>query len=328
MARQRIHNRRAGHGNGGASWISYSDIMAALVMVFVLFLVFNLYQYNSLLEIKTQELNDKQALLDEQQGILIIQQNALDEANGELAAAQLTLAEQEDKLQQQTIILIGQQLELDEAKATLAQQQTELTALQLQLTEQAEAFAAQSARLDALVGVRTTIIQALSTALSESNLAATVDPANGNIILDSAVFFETGSYTIRAEGQQMLREFLPVYLSVLLKDEYSDYLGEIIIEGHTDSSGSYLSNLELSQNRALAVAKFCLTMEELTPQQRALLQTILVAQGKSSSDLVYNADGTENKDASRRVEFKFSLKDAEMIEEINQILSGGDGGNE
>ena len=34
MARQRIHNRRAGRGSSGtgASWISYSDMMAALLL--------------------------------------------------------------------------------------------------------------------------------------------------------------------------------------------------------------------------------------------------------------------------------------------------------
>jgi chemotaxis protein MotB len=36
---------------------------------------------------------------------------------------------------------------------------------------------------------------------------------------------------------------------------------------------------------------------------------------------VYNADGTVDMDASRRVEFKFRLKDAEMIVEMNRILS-------
>ena len=56
MARQHVHNRRAGRGNSGSSWISYSDIMAALVLVFVLFLVYNLYQYNQTLESKTRAL--------------------------------------------------------------------------------------------------------------------------------------------------------------------------------------------------------------------------------------------------------------------------------
>lgn len=81
MARQHVHNRRAGHGSGGgSSWISYSDIMAALVLVFVLFLVYNLNQYNLTLKLKTQQLADQQALLDEQEGLIIIQQTALDTA--------------------------------------------------------------------------------------------------------------------------------------------------------------------------------------------------------------------------------------------------------
>ncbi len=46
MARQRIHNRRAARGSsgGGASWISYSDMMAALLLIFVLILAYSLYQ--------------------------------------------------------------------------------------------------------------------------------------------------------------------------------------------------------------------------------------------------------------------------------------------
>ena len=35
-----------------------------------------------------------------------------------------------------------------------------------------------------------------------------------------------------------------------------------------------------------------------------------------------NANGSVNADESRRVEFKFSLRDAEMINEMNRILQG------
>ena len=37
--------------------------------------------------------------------------------------------------------------------------------------------------------------------------------------------------------------------------------------------------------------------------------------------VIYRADGTVDMSASRRVEFKFRLKDSEMIEEMNRILS-------
>ena len=51
MARQRIHNSRAGRStNSGARWISYSDLMAALLLVFVLILCISLHQYFQMLE--------------------------------------------------------------------------------------------------------------------------------------------------------------------------------------------------------------------------------------------------------------------------------------
>ena len=120
----------------------------------------------------------------------------------------------------------------------------------------------------------------------------------------------------------MLNQFIPVYLSVLMQDKYKDYLGQIIIEGHTDTSGSYIMNLELSQNRALSVVKYCLEMNGLTDAQREMLRSILTAQGRSYSNPIYNADGTVNMNQSRRVEFKFSLRDAEMIAEMNRLLNG------
>ena len=328
MARQHVHNRRAGRGNSGSSWISYSDIMAALVLVFVLFLVYNLYQYNQTLESKTRALEAQQVLLasqqtqlEEQATILIVQQSELDQATAELTQVKLDLEDQQNQLEQQTIILIGKQEELDEARATLSTRETELNQLQLQLSAQKELFDAQTRRLEDMVGVRSQIIRELSSVLSKSNIAAQVDQNTGDIILESRVFFQTNSSEIRDDGKSLLDQFVPIYLSVLLREEYKDYIGEIIIEGHTDSTGTYLKNLQLSQDRALRVAEYCLTMGNLSSAQRRLLQSILTAKGRSSNDLVYNPDGSENLEASRRVEFKFSLKDAEMIEEMNRILN-------
>lgn len=81
------------------------------------------------------------------------------------------------------------------------------------------------------------------------------------------------------------------------------------------------------------MAKYCLTMPGLSGDMQAHLQQIMTATGRSSSDLVYYPNTMiEDRDASRRVEFKFSLKDAEMIAEMQQILqqtgapaNGGEG---
>ena len=192
--------------------------------------------------------------------------------------------------------------------------------LEIQLQEQKDQLNARALRIDNLIGIRTTMIQDLSSSLAAANLKAAVDPNSGDIMLDSAVFFETGSAEIRQEGKDLLDRFIPVYLDVLMRDTYADYLGEIIIEGHTDSKGSYESNLKLSQNRALQVALYCLKMPSLSSAQKQQLQKILTAKGRSYADLIY-VNGVEDSEASRRVEFKFSLKDAEMIEEMNRILS-------
>lgn len=342
MARTMRKSARGRRGESGSSWISYSDMMAAMILVFVLILCYSLYQYFIMLETKTQELNDQQVLLASQQTLLAsqqtqltAQQSALDSKETELAAAQLSLSQQQALLDQQTATLASQQAELDKAQAALAVQEQALADAQAQLADQQtrldaasylvetqkQALASQQSQIDDLIGMRTRIISDLSSTLQSRNLRATVDKNTGNIVLDSAVFFDTASFNIKESGKALLNQFVPVYLSVLLRPEYEDYLGSIIIEGHTDTAGEYLMNLELSQQRALAVVKYCLEMPHLTQAQRAKLQQILIATGRSESTPVYHTDGTVDMEGSRRVEFTFNLKDAEMINEMNKILT-------
>ena len=323
MARQRIHNRRASRGSagGGASWISYSDMMAALLLIFVLILSYSLYQYFSMLETKTRELDAQAVQLNLAQDELAEKEKTLIIIQADLDTLRDTLTAKEEELDAANLILINKEEELKNLQSVLALKQADLDAATAKLEEQQLALTAHVRHIDDLIGIRTVMIQDLSTSLAAANLKATVDPNNGDIILDSTVFFDTAKSTIKEEGQELLNSFIPVYLDVLLREEYSDYLGEIIIEGHTDSSGSYNTNLKLSQDRALQVALYCLDMPSLTSAQKHRLQQILTAKGRSYADLVYNADGTENAEASRRVEFKFSLKDTEMIEEMNRILS-------
>ena len=318
MARQRIHNRRAGRGSSGtgASWISYSDMMAALLLIFVLILTYSLYQYFTMLETKTKELNAQQLVLDQQAIDLQLARDELDDKEARLVIIQGDLDDLKVKLDEQEKTLADLQI-------VLSAKEADLESATIKLQEQKDLLNAQALRIDKLIGIRTTMIQDLSNTLSAANLKAVVDPNSGDIKLDSSVLFETGSSVIRQEGKDLLDRFIPVYLDVLLRPEYEEYLGEIIIEGHTDTDGSYESNLKLSQNRALQVSLYCLSMPSLTGSQKAKLQEIMTATGRSESDPVY-VNGVEDKNASRRVEFKFSLKDSEMIEEMNKILSSQD----
>ncbi|MDD2562085.1 MAG: OmpA family protein [Eubacteriales bacterium] len=313
----------------GSYWISFSDMLSSLLLVFILAVFFSIYQYFSLLDIKTRELNEQQAELDRTQIVLAQREK-------DLETAQVTLMGKEEEVASIQIQLQQQEEDLFAAQAALKTKEDEQAVLQLQLISQQESLASQEIRLgamqealtsqqrriDELLGVRTDIIRELSQSFSANNIAVKVNEVTGDIILDSQLMFETGSDMLSASGQAELGRLIPVYLSVLLRPEYEPYVAEVIVVGHTDSKGSYLFNLELSQNRALNVATYCLQLPGLTGQQRDLLQDIITAKGRSYSDRILNADGTENMDASRRVEIQFRLKDSEMIQKMNEILKG------
>ena len=115
---------------------------------------------------------------------------------------------------------------------------------------------------------------------------------------------------------------LPIYCSVLLSDKYLPNVAEIIIDGYTDTDGSYEYNLQLSQQRSLAVAQYLLGFDNefLSEQQSQTLMDILTVNGHSWSNPVLDANGNIDMDASRRVEVKFRLKDEEMIEELRSLI--------
>ncbi len=199
--------------------------------------------------------------------------------------------------------------------------QEQISDLQLVIDKQNTLIGKYESIFFEIENIHSRIIYDLTQAFENNQLAISIDQASGKIILEGKLFFDSSRDTIRAEGQDLLSRFVPVYLGVLMRPEYVDYVGEIIIEGHTDDQGSYMSNLKLSQNRALSVAEYCLQLSSLTNRQVSQLQSLLTAKGRSYSDLIYNADGTVNREASRRVEFKFRLKDSEMIQEMNRILT-------
>ena len=361
---RRTNRRSVRRSDSGAAWISYSDMMAALLLVFVLVLCFSIYQYFIMLETKSAELSEKESqlteqeakvssqkeLLDKQQLVLdnqtitlknqqtelknsqaelAINQQILDDAlavlddqQSMLSDQSLTLAEQEEIIAAAQANLVVKEGELATANEELALKEEELNKASALLTQQQTAMSTQQRKLDDLVGVRTQIIRELSVALSSANLKAVVDENTGDIVLESTVFFDVNQNKIKPEGEELLNRFIPIYLGVLLQKDYVDFLGEIVIEGHTDPSGGYLMNLELSQERALSVATFCLEIPGLTPEQQERLRGILTAKGRSYSDPVVDANGNIDENASRRVEFKFRLKDSEMIDELRTILAG------
>lgn len=282
-------------------WQSYSDMMAALLLVFILIIAITLAIYKQKttdLENTRQELSLAQADLDEFKA-------AIEKTNQELAAslADLQTAYEEAALTRQ---------ELNDAYLEIENAQKELAATKSELQD--------------IVGIRTDIIGALQGAFNNTGMK--VDAQTGSITFSSDVLFQFGSYALTEESEAVLQEMIPKYLEVLLQDQYRGYIAEIIIEGHTDTQSSYRTNMELSCNRAKAVAEFCLNDQNgLSEEQILRLQQLLTVNGRSYSNPVYVKDEAGNPttevdmEASRRVEIKFRLKEDEMIEKITGVLN-------
>lgn len=306
----RAQSKRRRGGDNGSYWISYSDMMAGMLFTFALILFMAVYQLVELQQRKTIELETKEAQLSTQQSLLLDQE--------------AELQDKEELLATTTLLLEQQQSELDENRTKLTAAQQSLALQQAQIEEQASLLAAQQEQIDELIGMRTRIIRELRDELRGAQIGVTVDPNTGAIAFTGAVLFDVNQNTLKESGKQLLNAFIPVYIRTLMSEENEGYIGEIIIEGHTDTSGTYLSNLALSQERALAVATYCLSgeMTGLSSQEKQVLQGILTANGRSYSDPIYREDGTVDMDASRRVVFKFRMKDSEMIDRMSAILEG------
>ncbi len=290
-------------------WQSYSDMMAALLLIFILIIAITLVVYRQKTDDLTKtelELNAAQEQLDLTMATLESSKLELEQSNKDLA---LSLAELQKAYDQAALT----QEELKNAYLEIENAQKELTATKSELQD--------------IVGIRTDIILALQSTFNDASSMA-VDAQTGSITFSSDVLFRYNSAALTSESQDVLKASIPVYLGVLLQDQYRGYIAEIIIEGHTDTEGDYQSNMELSYNRANSVAKFCLNEKNgLNQTQIEQLQGILTVNGRSYSSPVYKKDASGNLTteidmaASRRVEIKFRLKEDEMIDKIAEILA-------
>ena len=322
MRAYRRSNRREHGRSDGSFWLSFSDLMSSLVLIIILVMFYIIYQYFILAEINQAEIARREYQLDAAQTELEEQKTKLTDAEKQMIAQQILLDAKQKELDDAQAVLESQKEELASTQSQLDALGAQLDAQQSQLQTQQAQLEDQQQQIEQLVGMKPRIIASLSSALRSSNISAKVDSVTGSIALESDVLFESGRYELTAAGKQFVDQFLPVYLDVLFSEEYSAYVSEIIIEGHTDSDGGYLSNLELSQQRALAVASYVLgdSCKAVSADVKNQLRPVVTVNGRSFSDRIFDANGAEDKAASRRVVFKFRLTDEQMIQQLRQIL--------
>jgi len=148
---------------------------------------------------------------------------------------------------------------------------------------------------------------------------------------DPVTLFEKGSDKLKPGFANILDDFFPRYLKVL--SEYQENIQEVRVEGHTSSEWSgakndderYRLNKILSEKRANAVRNFSVDSALFESGSSQLKENVaknikdenvdgawvedkFQPYGMAYDNLILNPDGTENKEASRRVDFKIMKK--------------------
>ena len=312
-----MRRKKKSENNGFNVWRSYSDMMAGVLLLFVLIMCVTLFQAQKSYNESLQERDEKIALQEEYTQELLDKQNALDKKDETLQNQDAQLTTQDEKLAEQEQQLAALAAKLKEQESTLNAQQSALDEKTAQLKD-------QQAQIDQIIGVKADVIEALKNEFSKNNINVDIDAQTGALTLEASVMFDYDQAELTDAGKQ--EQILPIYCKVLLQDDYMKYLAEIIIDGYTDTDGDYSYNLQLSQQRSLAVAQYLLDIQGnfLDATQSQNLEKYLTVNGHSMANPVLDANGNVDKDASRRVEVKFRLKDEEMIDELNQLLSSND----
>lgn len=174
-----------------------------------------------------------------------------------------------------------------------------------------------------LTSTRMKIISMLQDEFEKENIDIVVDPKTGAIQLNESILFDTDKSELKEEGKDFARKFIPIYVNILLgNEEIKSQVSQIIIEGHTDDEGGYLYNLKLSQVRSLSVAEFLLN-PEFNYNHKEDMEKYLTINGRGYAEPVLDKSGNINKNASRRVEVKFRLKEEEVLLQIQKELEKG-----
>ncbi len=151
---------------------------------------------------------------------------------------------------------------------------------------------------------------------------AVIDSTNLSIrFQEPTTLFDFNKSVLKPKFVHILDDFFPRYIGLINSEEYKDNIEEIRIEGHTDSSGSYESNMKLSQDRTRTVLNHCL-MITVDSTQLDWVKYRVTANGLSSSRLIKNIDGTENRGLSRRVEFRIRTNAEVQLEKIAKKRGG------
>jgi chemotaxis protein MotB len=179
---------------------------------------------------------------------------------------------------------------------------------QAEIKKQAKQIAEKEKQIEALSYIQKDIVKDLEKKFKEEKMEISIDKDTGAIKFKDDLLFEKGKDVIKPEFKKQLKKFIPIYFKTLY-GKYNDSIAEVVVEGHTDDKGEYMYNLDLSQRRAFSVVRYILSDEFGNFPYKDQVTKNITANGRSESQLKL-VKGKVDRAQSRRVEFKFRLKNS------------------
>jgi chemotaxis protein MotB len=176
----------------------------------------------------------------------------------------------------------------------------------------------ETRKAKSLVESNVRAVREAGSALDKDGSAIVLDSATGTLTMNSELLFDYGSSRLRPQADSLVRRISASLVPQLLRQPTVDsLLEEIVVEGHTDTVGSYMFNLKLSQDRAYSVMAAMLDAQK-DPVLAARLRELIVASGKSESHPVYAPDNTIDAVRSRRIEVHFRFRNDAILKQLIQ----------
>jgi len=157
----------------------------------------------------------------------------------------------------------------------------------------------------------TRLCERLELHAKNTNRNIVVDCHDNRISFGEAGRFDHNRFFLNANGQKALQDVVPLVLDAANSEEGKKWFKQIVIEGFTDTDGSYLYNLHLSLQRSEWVMCSLLDSRSSLQQQITTLQQEQIRKLFLAGGVSFN-NAKESKEASRRVELRmqfFGLKD-------------------
>lgn len=153
----------------------------------------------------------------------------------------------------------------------------------------------------------------------------TIDRTRNVVDFGTKAQFPLNKWSLTDEQQRLLRAFVPAILERVNDDLGKRVLKEIVVDGFTDKTGTYLSNLNLSLQRSQRVlcalfARPGSGEQALTPEQLELVRALFVVGG-------YSFNATKKTDEeSRRVEMRLQFLGVREQRKATEGIAAGNFG--